>query len=204
MKCLRMALLGLLFSPALAFSDESAPSQSASSASVPIPRGETDLRALLREVGARLHKHFVVDPRVRQAVDLGGLEPREVTYPELLSMLQVNGYVVVADDGLLQVILNVDVRQAALPLVSPENIKTLDDEWITCVVPLKNISAVQLVPILRPLIPQSGHLSALVDRNALIIVDASANVRRLVEIIKIFESLPKTVDLQPQKAAEKP
>jgi general secretion pathway protein D len=141
---------------------------------------------------------------VRQTVDLGGLEPKDVTYPELLSILQVNGWVVVADDGLLQVVPNIDVRQAALPLVSPENIRTLDDEWITCVVPVKNISAAQLVPILRPLIPQHGHLAALVDRNALIIVDGSANVRRLVEIIKILEGLPRAVDLQPQKAVEKP
>lgn len=99
---------------------------------------------------------------------------------------------------------NVDARQAALPLVSPENINTLDDEWITCIVPLKNISALQLVPILRPLIPQFGHLSALGDRNALIIVDGSANVRRLVDMVKILESLPRAVDLQPQKAGEEP
>jgi general secretion pathway protein D len=204
MKCFQKALLGLFLLPALAFSEDPAASQSASAASAPIPHGDTDLRVLLREVGARLHKHFVVDPRVRQTVDLVGLEAKDVTYPELLSILQVNGWLVVADDGLLQVIPNTEVRQAALPLVSPENIKTLDDEWITCVVPVKNISAAQLVPILRPLIPQWGHLAALVDRNALIIVDGSANVRRLVDIIKILESLPKAVELQPQKAAEKP
>ena len=168
--------------PAFAFSEDPAASQGASTASAPIAHGDTDLRVLLREVGAA----------------------KDLTYPELLSILQVNGWLVVADDGLLQVIPNTEVRQAALPLVSPENIKTLDDEWITCVVPVKNISAAQLVPILRPLIPQWGHLGALVDRNALIIVDGSANVRRLVGIIRILESLPKAVDLQPQKAAEKP
>jgi general secretion pathway protein D len=134
---------------------------------------------------------------VRQAVDLGGSEPMDVTYTELLSILQVNGWIVVADDG--QAIPNVDARQAALPLVSPESIKTLDDEWITCVVPVKNIFAPQLVPILRPLIPQSGHLSALADRNALIILDGSANVRRIVDIVKILESLPRATELQPQK-----
>ena len=204
MKCFQRVLVTLFLLPALAFSDDLSSSQSTSSVSMPTSRGDTDLRNLLREAGARLHKHFVVDPRVRQTVDLGGLEPKEVTYPELLSILQVNGWVVVADDGLLQVIPNVDVRQAALPLVSPEKIKTLDDEWITCIVPVKDMSAAQLVAILRPLIPAWGHLSALPDRNALIIVDRSANVRRLVDIIRSLEGLPKSVDLHPQKAAEKP
>jgi len=197
MKYFRMAVAGcLLLLPALAFSGDSQANQSSTIAPVPNPQ-DTDLRTLLREVGARMHKHFVPDPRVRQAVDLGGLEPKDVTYPQLLSILQVNGWVVVADDGILQVIPNVDVRQAALPLVAPENIKTLDDEWITCIVPVKNISASQLVPILRPLIPQWGHLAALVDRNALIIVDGSANVRRLVEIIKVLENLPKVAEFLP-------
>ncbi len=205
MKCFRTMLVGCLFLlPTLALSDDPASSQSASSPSVPIPHGDTDLRTLLREVGARLHRHFVVDPRVRQTVDLGGLNPKDVSYPELLSILQVNELVVVADDGILQVIPNVDARQAALPVVSRENIKTLDDEWITCIVPVKNISAPQLVPMLRPLVPQWGHLSALTDRNALIIVDSSANVRRIVDIIKILENLPRAADVQPQKAAERP
>lgn len=70
--------------------------------------------------------------------------------------------------------------------------------------PIKIINAAQLVPILRPMIPQSGHLAAYPDRNALVIVDRSANVRRLVEVVKILEGLPKaTVDLQP-KSSEKP
>jgi type II secretory pathway component GspD/PulD (secretin) len=69
-----------------------------------------------------------------------------------------------------------------------------------CVVPLKGIGAAQLVPILRPLLPSYGHLAALPDRNALLIVDRSANVRRLVEIIKTFENLPKAVELPASKS----
>ena len=157
------------------------------------------MRVLLREVGARMHKHFVVDPRVPQAIDLGGLEHQDITYPQLLSVLQVNGMVVIADDGIMQVTPNTEVRQAAVPVVSPDNIKTLDDEWVTCIVPVKNISAAQLIPILRPLVPQYGHMSALPDRNAIIIIDRTANVRRLVELIKILESLPKVAESQAPK-----
>lgn len=69
-------------------------------------------------------------------------------------------------------------------------------------IPVKNISAAQLVPILRPLVPVWGHLAALPDRNALILVDRSGNVRRLVEIIKILENLPKAPEVAP--AAKSP
>jgi general secretion pathway protein D len=164
----------------------------------------TDLRALIRDVATRTHKHFVLDPRAPQSIDLLGLEPRDVTYPQLLAALAVNGMAAVAGDGIVQVIPTSEIRQEALPLVTPDNIKTLDDEWVTCVMPIKNISAPQLVPILRPMLPQSAHLAAYPDRNALVIVDRSANVRRLVEIIEILENLPKsTVDSAP-RSFEKP
>jgi predicted ATPase len=58
---------------------------------------------------------------------------------------------------------------------------------------------------LRPMMPQSGLLAAYPDRNALVIVDRSANVRRLVEVIKILENSPKsTVEWSPPKTSEKP
>lgn len=187
------------FLATLAIAGEPEAQQTPSLPSPPNPR-DTDLRMLLREAGARMHKHFVSDPRVPQSIELGGLERQDLTYPQLLSVLQVNGLVVVAHDGIMQVIPNADARQAALPVVSPDNIKTLDDEWVTCVVPIKNISAVQLVPALRPLVPQYGQMGVMPDRNALILVDRSANVRRLVELIRILENLPKVADSSVSKA----
>jgi general secretion pathway protein D len=200
LKSIRIALaIFCCFLGTIAIAGEPEAKQSPSLGS-PTNSRDTDLRVLLREAGARMHKHFVVDPRVPQTIDLGGLEHQDITYPQLLSVLQVNGMVVVADDGIMQVTPNTDARQAAVPFVSPDNIKTLDDEWVTCVVPLKNISAAQLIPILRPLMPQYGHMAAMQDRNAMILVDRSANVRRLVELIKVLENLPRVADLPAFKA----
>ena len=58
------------------------------------------------------------------------------------------------------------------------------DDIVTQVVPVTNISAAQLVPILRPLIPQYGHLAAYPASNMLIISDRAANVDRIVSIIR--------------------
>jgi general secretion pathway protein D len=198
---LPIVLACLLWSlPAFTFADdpESKISASASPATL---SGDTDLRAMLREVGMKLHKHFVVSPLVRQMIDLGGLDHRDITYGQLLSILEINGIAVVADDGILQVIPNTDARQAATPIVPPDNIKALDGELVTCVVLVKNVSAAQLVPMLRPLIPQYGHLAAFPATNALIITDRSANVRRMIEIIKMLENFPKVAEPSPQKPA---
>jgi type II secretory pathway component GspD/PulD (secretin) len=46
------------------------------------------------------------------------------------------------------------------------------------------VSAAQLVPILRPLIPQYGHLAAYPASNMLIISDRASNVNRMMRIIQ--------------------
>ena len=49
---------------------------------------------------------------------------------------------------------------------------------------MRNVSAAQLVPVLRPLIPQYGHLVAYPASNMLIISDRASNVSRMMRIIQ--------------------
>jgi len=196
-------LLGavLLFSLTRAQGSESVETPQAPTSQVTSESHGISLRALLVELGPRLHKNFVLDPKAASdKVDLIDLRQSDITYPQLLSLLWVYGLVVVADGTTAQVIPNADVRTAALPLVPSENLKTLDDEPVASVIPVKGISATQLVPILRPLIPSWGHLSALLDRNALIIVDRTANVKLIVEVIGALEALPKTIQSDQPKS----
>src|SRR3546814_17315201 len=61
------------------------------------------------------------------------------------------------------------------------------DEVVTHVYQLQNVSAAQLVPILRPLMPQWAHLAAYQANNTLIIADRAANVRRLGKLIAAMD-----------------
>ena len=58
-----------------------------------------------------------------------------------------------------------------------------NDELITKVIGLDHVPAAQLVPILRPLVPQQGHLAAYNPTNTLIITDYAGNIQRLMRII---------------------
>jgi len=154
--------------------------------------GDVDARALIREVGNRIHKNIILDPRVPQTLNLGTLTRQDVTYGQLLALLQVRGFAVIQDENVLEVVPDANIRFAALPVVPYDNLKTLDDEWITSIIPIKGMSAMQLVTILRPFVPTTGQITAFTDRNALIISDRSANVRRVVELIKGLGNLPAT------------
>ena len=167
-------------------SDTSVPSVVSESS----PSDSTDLRKLLLEVGRKQHKTFLLDPRVRGAVNLGDMKSQDVTYPMLLNILKINGFAAFSGDGFLTVVPDSNARQSASPIVDPHSIKALDDQWVTAILVLKNVNATQLVPILRPLMPQSAQLSAVTDRNALLLVDVSSNVKRLVALADAIDALP--------------
>jgi general secretion pathway protein D len=194
-------VVGLFLALLSAASADNARAQQPSSAAPTSEGRGISLPALLQEVGGRLHKTFLLDPRGDAVkVELVNLREQDISYPQLLSLLGLRGFVVIPSGTTLQVIPNVDARQAAVPIVTPDHIKELDDEIVTCVFAVKNISATQLVPILRPLLPTWGHLAAVSDRNALIIVDRSANVKGIIEIVRILQDLPKVPVTEPQKS----
>ncbi len=73
---------------------------------------------------------------------------------------------------------------------------------VTQIINLKNVSASQLVPLLRPLIPQSGHLAAYPSGNMLIISDRASNVSRIMRIVeRMDESGDEPIEVIPLRNA---
>jgi len=144
-----------------------------------------DISALIKTVSDITGKNFVVDPRVKGKVTVISSHPMEKdeVYQVFLSILEVHGYSAVPTGSLVKIIPEVKAKQLSIPL-SPPDSNQPDDQMITRIVQVKNISAAQLVPILRPLVPQQGHLAAYPSTNVLILSDRAGNVRRLVKIIR--------------------
>ena len=77
-------------------------------------------------------------------------------------------------------------RQVPTPQITGKETRP-DAEFVTKVITVRNIPATQLVPILRPMIPQMGHLAALPCVNKLIYVDTFANLQRLQAVIEALD-----------------
>jgi general secretion pathway protein D len=162
-------------------STQAAPSESAihSESGVPIER-------LVAVVAKKTGKKFVVDPRVHGAVVLVGLEPSDIGYAEFLSVLSVYGYAAVEAGKLVELIPDAAIRSQAVPTISPKDTRA-PDEYVTQIIPLKNISAPTLVPVLRPMLPQNAHLVATAG-NSLMISDRFANLRRIEGLARALDS----------------
>jgi general secretion pathway protein D len=146
---------------------------------------DADIRQVIEAVGEITGKNFVLDPRVKAQVTMLSSSPMtpDAFYEAFLSILQVYGFVAVPSGNLIKILPDANARQ----LPGSEQLgsdKLRSDDIVTQVISVKNIAAAQLVPILRPLIPQYGHLAAHPASNMLIISDRAANVDRMLRIIR--------------------
>ncbi len=145
---------------------------------------DADLGQVIEAVSQVTGRNFIVDPRVRAQVTMLSNTPMspDAFYEAFLAILQVHGFVAVPSGSVIKILPDATARQ--LPANDlPDRVSATSDEIVTQVIQVRNVSAAQLVPILRPLIPQYGHLAAYPSANMLIISDRASNVNRMVRII---------------------
>ena len=144
---------------------------------------EADIRKIVEAVSDITGKTFILDPRVTAKVTILSKTPlsADAFYEAFLSILQVHGYVAVTTGDIIKIIPDASARQYPT-LLSTDGAAA--DEMVTQVIQLQNIGAAQLVPILRPLIPQNAHMAAHQSSNMLIISARTDNVKRMLSIIR--------------------
>ncbi|MDO6681656.1 MULTISPECIES: type II secretion system secretin GspD [unclassified Oceanobacter] len=144
---------------------------------------EADIGAFISQVADISGKSFVVDPRVKGKVNVLTSEALDSTgvYELFLSVLQVHGYAAVPAGDVVLIVQQNEVKQVGRDL----NTQSTNDsqEMLTKVIMIKNTPALDLVPILRPLVAKYGHLAGVKSANALIISDHAMNIRRIEQII---------------------
>jgi general secretion pathway protein D len=171
---------------AMSLAAAAAPSRtvSADGATITPNYKDADLSQIIQAVSEVTGKNFIIDPRVNAKVTMLSATPMSPAafYEAFLAVLQVYGYVAVPAGKVIKIIPNTDARQ--LPSIDlPNDVSSTSDEIVTQIITMKNVSAAQLVPLLRPLIPQQGHLAAYPSGNMLIISDRASNVNRIMKII---------------------
>jgi general secretion pathway protein D len=144
---------------------------------------DADLVAVINSVSQITGKNFIIDPRVKGKVTVVSAKPlnKDEVYNVFLSILQVHGFATVPTKNAIKIIPDATAKQNATPLTNSS--RSPDDQLITRVLTIEHINSAQLVPILRPLVAQQGHLAAYAATNVLIISDRAANIRRMERIV---------------------
>jgi general secretion pathway protein D len=167
---------------------QSSPSESTSSVGAGSARVDdgVPISRLLATVAKKTGKKFVVDPQVRGDAEIVGQDAANISYGDLLTILHVYGFTAVEYGGYVNVVPDAGVRHLPVPQLSGKESRP-DAEFVSKVITVKNVPATHLVPILRPLLPQEGHLAALPCVNKLIIADTFASVQRIQAIVEALD-----------------
>jgi general secretion pathway protein D len=180
--------------------------KSTSSSKVTLNFNATDINAVISAVSEMTGRNFIVDPRVKGKVTVishRALKASEI-YKVFLSVLKVHGFAAIPGKNVTKIVPEVNAKQDAIS--TGRRTIPLSDEFITQVLEIKNVDAAQLVPILRPLVPQRGHLAAYPGSNVLVISDSAANILRLKKIIASIDQATgdeiEVITLQHASASE--
>ncbi|MBM4029608.1 MAG: hypothetical protein FJ280_30050, partial [Planctomycetes bacterium] len=111
------------------------------------------------------------------------------------SMLKEKGLTALLQGKTLKVVtlLNAPRENTPVRIIRDVNDLIPDDSVVTCVIPVGHVGAAALVQNLQTLLPEYATLTANLDGNALIITDTTANIRRLMQIVKALDTHMATV-----------
>src|SRR6266581_3165803 len=107
--CVAAGLAAMLLSGVSPAADTASESASETSDSgIPIEH-------IIATVAHKTGKKYLIDPRVNARVHIVGQDLSNITYSDLLTILQLNGFQATEGGGYIQVIPNAGIRQWAVP-----------------------------------------------------------------------------------------
>jgi len=155
---------------------------------------QADIQDLVRWASSVTKKTIIIHPSVKGSITVvaGEEMSREEAYQVFLSVLQVHGFMVVDTDQALKVI-PIDIGKESDIAVGGSSLSP--EDMVVRIIKLKNISANDIIALVRPMLPQASHLAAYPGTNTLLIASRSAKVEQIVGIIKRLDQAG-TIDIE--------
>ncbi|WP_252176328.1 type II secretion system secretin GspD [Endozoicomonas sp. 4G] len=143
-----------------------------------------DIREFIGQIAKITGETFVIDPRIKGGNTVTVLSSKPLSsdevYDVFLEVLSANGYAVIPKGNIINIVPSTTAKTS-----SPnESQKPRDAIMTTRVIELHSVSAIELIPIIRPLIAQYGHAAASATSNAVIVSDLADNVDRITKLVK--------------------
>lgn len=164
---------------------------------------DADILSVINEVSLETGKNFVVDPRVTGKISLVSSKPirPDQVYDLFLSVLELLGYSAIPSGDVIKIIPNMQSGELATK-VATKTSPGKGDEVVVRVIPLEHVTANQLIPVIRPLLPQWSNVSAYTPGNVLIVLGRASNIDRINEIIRnVDKASNNDIDIAPLRRA---
>jgi len=169
---------------------------------------DADIQVLIATVAEITGKNFIVGPNVQGKVTVISTTPQKADeiYKTFLGILRLHGYAAIPSGNMVKIVPEAAAQQDGSVGLGGASSGAEADELVTQIIPLKHLPATELVPILRPLMPQGAQLIAHPGSNSLVVSDRAGNVLRIASIVQridtVSDSQVEMIPLQHANAAE--
>ncbi|MEQ9771151.1 type II secretion system secretin GspD [Pectobacterium jejuense] len=148
----------------------------------------TDIQEFINTVSKNLNKTVIIDPSVSGTITVRSYDMmnEEQYYQFFLSVLDVYGFTVIPmDNNVLKIIRSKDAKSTSMPLATDEQ-PGIGDEVVMRVVPVNNVAARDLAPLLRQLNDNAGAGSVVhyEPSNVLLMTGRAGVIQRLMTIVE--------------------
>ena len=143
-----------------------------------------DLHEFVAQISEITGRTFVVDPRMKGQVTVVSNTPMnaEAVYALFLSVLRVHNFTASPSGEIIRIQTTATGKQGPGP--DGRLTEIAPEELVTRVIAAQNVESTELVKILRPLIPQYGHIAAVAQPNVVIVSDHADNIGRVMRLIE--------------------
>lgn len=154
---------------------------------------DVDVFSVIQTIfGDVLRVNYIVDPNVKGRVTFRSVAPiaKENVLPLMEVILRLNGIAIVEEGGLYRIIPISDISKEPAPVgIGRESEKVkITGKALLQVVPVKYTLSSELVKLLTPFLSKNAVIVDVPKTNYIIIVDTDANVKRLLQLVEIFDN----------------
>ena len=135
--------------------------------------------------------NYIIDPRVRGVVNIqtSGHVTAEDIFPIFQSILKLNGAAAVKKENFYEIVPFIDAKKLYIPPSAVKDPGKLPSEerYTIQIIPLKYIPVTEVSKIIKPFLSDGADIIEHSPHNILIVGDVASNVKKTLDIIRLFD-----------------
>jgi general secretion pathway protein D len=154
---------------------------------------DADIYSVIQTVFSEILKvNYIIDPKVKGRVTFRSIAPvpKDKVLPLMEVILRLNGVAVIEENSLYRIIPISDLAREPSAINMGRSAEKVDikGKALLQVVPIDHLQSSEIVKLITPFTSVNAVVVDVPKTNHIIVVDTDANVKRLLELINIFDS----------------
>lgn len=151
---------------------------------------DVEISTMVKFISELTGKNFVLDERVKGKISI--FSPSKLSNDEAFalftSVLELKGFTLVQTGKVYKIIPSTGAKQTGVKLFGDKERLPGGEAYVGRVFTLEQISSQEAQSFLQPIVSKDGHIGSFGPGNMLLIVDTSANLQKVADILKLIDT----------------